>query len=186
MSGASPGLRLRTRCGVREALPLRTAAGFKCRPLFAPQFCEVVIYALSPWPAWSRSPSGTQSVGVVAGNGLGRPAMAPYCPGGCLRRRFFPSEVPFFFLPFDKFPRLPLRRLPISLPMSHRKFEAPRHGSLGFLPRKRSKTLRGRTSFFAVFILRRALLSGWSCAAWCSPRGAGGGRVGVSWCRYYL
>jgi len=28
--------------------------------------------------------------------------------------------------------------------MSHRKFEAPRHGSLGFLPRKRSRTHRGR------------------------------------------
>merc|ERR1711970_11148 len=28
--------------------------------------------------------------------------------------------------------------------MSHRKFEAPRHGSKGFLPKKRSKTYRGR------------------------------------------
>lgn len=28
--------------------------------------------------------------------------------------------------------------------MSHRKFEAPRHGSLGFLPRKRSRSHRGR------------------------------------------
>jgi large subunit ribosomal protein L3e len=32
--------------------------------------------------------------------------------------------------------------------MSHRKFEAPRHGSLGFLPKKRSKTMRGRVRAF--------------------------------------
>lgn len=32
--------------------------------------------------------------------------------------------------------------------MSHRKFEAPRHGSLGFLPRKRSKSHRGRIRSF--------------------------------------
>eukprot|EP01121_Diplochlamys_sp_Union-15-3_P004701 TRINITY_DN148_c0_g2_i1.p1 TRINITY_DN148_c0_g2~~TRINITY_DN148_c0_g2_i1.p1 ORF type:complete len:418 (-),score=86.87 TRINITY_DN148_c0_g2_i1:37-1248(-) len=32
--------------------------------------------------------------------------------------------------------------------MSHRKFEAPRHGSLGFLPRKRSKRFRGRIRRF--------------------------------------
>ena len=32
--------------------------------------------------------------------------------------------------------------------MSHRKFEAPRHGSLGFLPRKRSRTIRGRVRSF--------------------------------------
>ena len=32
--------------------------------------------------------------------------------------------------------------------MSHRKFEAPRHGSLGFLPRKRSRTIRGRVGAF--------------------------------------
>jgi len=32
--------------------------------------------------------------------------------------------------------------------MSHRKFEAPRHGSLGFLPKKRSKTHRPRIKAF--------------------------------------
>lgn len=32
--------------------------------------------------------------------------------------------------------------------MSHRKFEAPRHGSLGFLPRKRAKHHRGRVRSF--------------------------------------
>jgi len=32
--------------------------------------------------------------------------------------------------------------------MSHRKFEQPRHGSLGFLPRKRSKSHRGRIRSF--------------------------------------
>jgi len=32
--------------------------------------------------------------------------------------------------------------------MSHRKFEAPRHGSLGFLPKKRSRTHRGRVRAF--------------------------------------
>jgi len=32
--------------------------------------------------------------------------------------------------------------------MSHRKFEAPRHGNLGFLPRKRSATHRGRVKAF--------------------------------------
>jgi large subunit ribosomal protein L3e len=32
--------------------------------------------------------------------------------------------------------------------MSHRKFEAPRHGSLGFLPRKRCKRNRGKVKTF--------------------------------------
>jgi large subunit ribosomal protein L3e len=32
--------------------------------------------------------------------------------------------------------------------MSHRKYEAPRHGSLGFSPRKRSRTHRGRVRAF--------------------------------------
>lgn len=32
--------------------------------------------------------------------------------------------------------------------MSHRKYEAPRHGSLGFLPRKRAKKQRGRVRSF--------------------------------------
>jgi large subunit ribosomal protein L3e len=32
--------------------------------------------------------------------------------------------------------------------MSHRKFEAPRHGSLGFLPRKRTKKHRGKVRSF--------------------------------------
>ena len=34
--------------------------------------------------------------------------------------------------------------------MSHRKFEAPRHGNLGFLPRKRTKKHRGRIRTFPV------------------------------------
>lgn len=34
--------------------------------------------------------------------------------------------------------------------MSHRKYEAPRHGSLGFLPRKRSARHRGRVKSFPV------------------------------------
>jgi len=32
--------------------------------------------------------------------------------------------------------------------MSHRKFEAPRHGSLGFLPRRRTRHHRGRVRSF--------------------------------------
>merc|ERR1712106_849259 len=32
--------------------------------------------------------------------------------------------------------------------MSHRKFEAPRHGSKGFLPKKRSKRLKGKPKAF--------------------------------------
>ena len=32
--------------------------------------------------------------------------------------------------------------------MSHRKFESPRHGSLGFLPRKRTKHHRGKVKSF--------------------------------------
>lgn len=32
--------------------------------------------------------------------------------------------------------------------MSHRKYEAPRHGSLGFLPRKRAANIRGRVKAF--------------------------------------
>jgi len=34
------------------------------------------------------------------------------------------------------------------LKMSHRKFEAPRHGSKGFLPKKRARSIRGRVSSF--------------------------------------
>lgn len=36
----------------------------------------------------------------------------------------------------------------IPLPQSHRKFSAPRHGSLGFLPRKRSSRHRGKVKSF--------------------------------------
>jgi len=32
--------------------------------------------------------------------------------------------------------------------MSHRKFEAPRHGNLGFMPRRRTKRFRGRIRSF--------------------------------------
>ena len=32
--------------------------------------------------------------------------------------------------------------------MSHRKFERPRHGSLGFLPRKRARRFRGKVKSF--------------------------------------
>ena len=32
--------------------------------------------------------------------------------------------------------------------MSHRKFERPRHGSLGFLPRKRCRRHRGKVKAF--------------------------------------
>ena len=32
--------------------------------------------------------------------------------------------------------------------MSHRKFERPRHGSLGFLPRKRASRMRGKVKSF--------------------------------------
>lgn len=32
--------------------------------------------------------------------------------------------------------------------MSHRKYEAPRHGHLGFLPRKRAASVRGRVKSF--------------------------------------
>ena len=35
-----------------------------------------------------------------------------------------------------------------SFPQSHRKFEAPRHGSKGFLPKKRSKRHRGKAKAF--------------------------------------
>jgi len=38
--------------------------------------------------------------------------------------------------------------VPVSQSMSHRKFEAPRHGSLGFLPRKRCKRARGKIKTF--------------------------------------
>jgi len=37
--------------------------------------------------------------------------------------------------------------------MSHRKFEHPRHGSLGFLPRKRAARHRGKGISFFLFIL---------------------------------
>ena len=32
--------------------------------------------------------------------------------------------------------------------MSHRKFERPRHGSLGFLPRKRTRHIQGKIKSF--------------------------------------
>jgi large subunit ribosomal protein L3e len=32
--------------------------------------------------------------------------------------------------------------------MSHRKFEAPRHGHLGFTPRRRTRRFRGRIRHF--------------------------------------
>merc|ERR1711890_106520 len=35
-----------------------------------------------------------------------------------------------------------------TIAMSHRKFEAPRHGSLGFLPRKRCKRQHGKIKSF--------------------------------------
>merc|ERR1711966_545031 len=38
--------------------------------------------------------------------------------------------------------------VPAFVAMSHRKFEAPRHGSLGFLPRKRCKRNRGKVKTF--------------------------------------
>merc|ERR1711906_75310 len=38
--------------------------------------------------------------------------------------------------------------VPAFVAMSHRKFEAPRHGSLGFLPRKRCKRSRGKIKSF--------------------------------------
>jgi len=40
--------------------------------------------------------------------------------------------------------------------MSHRKYEAPRHGSLGFLPRKRASRHRGRVRSFPVDDLYKA------------------------------
>ena len=36
----------------------------------------------------------------------------------------------------------------LALLQSHRKFSAPRHGSLGFLPRKRSRRHRGKVKSF--------------------------------------
>merc|ERR1711991_197588 len=40
--------------------------------------------------------------------------------------------------------------------MSHRKFSAPRHGSLAFLPRKRAKSIRGRIRKFPVDVASEA------------------------------
>ena len=41
-----------------------------------------------------------------------------------------------------------LLKLVLSTQQSHRKFSAPRHGSLGFLPRKRCKRHRGKVKSF--------------------------------------
>merc|ERR1712194_669635 len=38
--------------------------------------------------------------------------------------------------------------LDLSLTMSHRKFSAPRHGSMGFYPKKRAKRHRGKVKAF--------------------------------------
>ena len=43
---------------------------------------------------------------------------------------------------------LPRSSAPPRAKMSHRKFEAPRHGSLGFLPRKRAQRNRGKVKTF--------------------------------------
>ena len=43
---------------------------------------------------------------------------------------------------------LPSNCLPLFPTQSHRKFSAPRHGSLGFLPRKRCKRHRGKVKTF--------------------------------------
>lgn len=45
-------------------------------------------------------------------------------------------------------PRVARALIGVRLPQSHRKFSAPRHGSLGFLPRKRSSRHRGKVKSF--------------------------------------
>ena len=60
-------------------------------------------------------------------------------------RRATPSPKEGLPLSLDfHVPALPL----LPLQMSHRKFAAPRHGSLGFLPKKRTKHHRGRVRSF--------------------------------------
>jgi len=60
-------------------------------------------------------------------------------PPSSIRHEWFAVHPP---LPYIDLPRS------CAVTMSHRKFEAPRHGSLGFLPRKRTKSHRGRIRSF--------------------------------------
>ena len=55
----------------------------------------------------------------------------------------------FFFLSsFFLLLSIPSVRYPQKQEMSHRKFSAPRHGSIGFLPRKRSARHGGKVKVF--------------------------------------
>ena len=77
------------------------------------------------------------------------PDNQPYSKAVSKRRRAAPSKVardslktlPSFILQRDN------NRYNQSFTMSHRKFEAPRHGSLAFLPRKRASRHRGKVNF---------------------------------------
>lgn len=55
--------------------------------------------------------------------------------------------------------------------MSHRKFEHPRHGSLGFLPRKRANRHRGKgisLYCYVFFFGKNILVKCRPSASWCN------------------
>lgn len=56
-------------------------------------------------------------------------------------------EIFRFFSDFTIF-RFIFERSQGTFGMSHRKFSAPRHGSMGFCPKKRSKRIRGKVKAF--------------------------------------
>lgn len=70
----------------------------------------------------------------------------------------------------DLFLRDRFFRVYLAFGMSHRKFSAPRHGSMGFCPKKRSKRARGKVKAFPkddqvqnliILILKRELSLNW-------------------------
>jgi hypothetical protein len=71
----------------------------------------------------------------------------PGCPFHALTGSFlFFFSFSFFVVP--QFINKKKKNQHSAFIMSHRKFEAPRHGSLGFLPRKRCRRHRGRVKVF--------------------------------------
>ncbi|XP_058529714.1 large ribosomal subunit protein uL3 [Ochotona princeps] len=132
--GAGPGASLYTVRGVLADLYRRACqqdGEFSC-VVFVARSCSAVsavIVAILGWPmlpARSREKRDTEmSVGPIS------VICVSARPGGVLG----PAHV--------------ARALTgVRLPQSHRKFSAPRHGSLGFLPRKRSSRHRGKVKSF--------------------------------------
>jgi hypothetical protein len=105
---------------------LRSQSSPNVRAPPQPSFARPRFGSLAP------SPSSIADLHRSTGHRLPHSDLPPLTstistPSSSARR---PSSAPLSFL---------------RLPMSHRKFEQPRHGNLGFLPRKRTRHHRGRS-----------------------------------------